>query len=542
MTSLAETAASATLDTTQIISELQFELQNSVALCASLKSECKSQKQQLLDANAFSTANLKRHAAWKEVWKKERDNMLKREKEVERMKVKLLEDRKELEGSKRKHMLDSALVDSSIRLDHLQDVQAEQARKTERLTQEANKWREQYYDSRKKYEELNEQHIHLKSQIDQDKDVAGALEKEIASLQHAFAGHVESGCGSSTTNSASSEQLARDLRLRLEEKELLLERLHQEVKDIRKGKDVATCLKDELAASHKAEHEKTTLEIAKMNSTQQSLERRIQVAKKELSQAISSKAELEGKWKQSIKELDYLRDAFGEKDDAYKQEVEKLRRFLQQNESQLTKQLSSTKALMVEEQAKTKNLERRCLETQDHAMKQIADLAKSLSGDADDSSDKLLTAQDRIASLENKCSNLKNELNFTTQTHKAEFQRLQHACESCHKDLNLVLLEKNENERIFAAERVKLKDTEERCQSSIHEKTRLSRKIEDLTNEMELLKAKSPSGVEAAEYKEQLSKEQRRSAAYKSKAIEAHKRSLKAKEVLDSLCSLSKQE
>jgi len=58
---------------------------------------------------------------------------------------------------------------------------------------------------------------------------------------------------------------------------------------------------------------------------------------------------------------------------------------------------------------------------------------------------------------------LKNELNFTTQNHTAGVQRPQHTYESCHKDLHLVLLEKNENEK------------------------RLSLKIEDLTKELGLL-------------------------------------------------------
>jgi hypothetical protein len=141
MTSLADTAAATALDATHALAELQFELEQSVALSASLASECAALKRQLFDATAFSAAHLKRHAGWKEAWKKEREGVLKREKAVARMQVKMLEDRNELEGCKSKQALDSALADRSVRFDRLQDIEAEHARKTEALTQEVTRLR-----------------------------------------------------------------------------------------------------------------------------------------------------------------------------------------------------------------------------------------------------------------------------------------------------------------------------------------------------------------------------------------------------------------
>ena len=136
MASLADTAT-ATLDATHQISELELELKNSDALCASLNSELDSLKQQLRDANAFNAANLKRHAEWKAIWKKERDAVSKRENEVERMKERLVEERKELEKCKTEQVFGSALVKSSVCRDPQQD--AERAHKTEKSTQEVTR-------------------------------------------------------------------------------------------------------------------------------------------------------------------------------------------------------------------------------------------------------------------------------------------------------------------------------------------------------------------------------------------------------------------
>ena len=145
MTSLAETAAilqqhedaSVRLDVAETISELQTDLRNTIALCSSIKSENADLKQQLRDANAFSAANLQRHAEWKEARKKEQESILKREKKLEReeakLKVKLNERREEVE---RKQVLNIEAADGGVRLDHLKDIQAELASKTERLAQE----------------------------------------------------------------------------------------------------------------------------------------------------------------------------------------------------------------------------------------------------------------------------------------------------------------------------------------------------------------------------------------------------------------------
>ena len=246
-------------------------------------------------------------------------------------------------------------------------------------------------------------------------------------------------------------------------------------------------------------------------------------------------------------------------EETYKQKTDKLRHEFAQTEMELKKQLTSANTSLVEEQAKTKDLERRCIETQEHAMKQISNLAKDLKSD-DDSREKLLVAQDQIIMLDNRIMDLQSEMKQLVNNHQAQVQRLEHACESCHKDLNLVLLNMEQSEKNVASEKARttqlqnelgeaeqsLQQLESRYQLLIDEKTKLAQTIEDLNYEKTSLEAKVKCTLEQAEgnlrkeisnVKQQLEKEKRRSSAYKTKAMEAHERSIKAKELLDELCT-----
>ena len=80
----------------------------------------------------------------------------------------------------------------------------------------------------------------------------------------------------------------------------------------------------------------------------------------------------------------------------------------------------------------------------------------------------------------------------------------------------------------------------------IDEKTKLSQTVEDLNYEKSSLESKVKCTLEQAEgnlrkevsnVKQQLEKEKRRSSAYKTKAMEAHERSIKAKELFDNICT-----
>ncbi len=299
-----------------------------------------------------------------------------------------------------------------------------------------------------------------------------------------------------------------------------------------------------------------------MEAKNQSLERRIKATTEALAQAKSSKSELEETMKRTEKQLACLRDLAVVKEEEYRTQLEKLG----QEGSQYELQLKKLDALLVEEKKKTKLLESRCVETHDRAMKQISDLAKNLKHE-NDSEEKLLVAQDHIKRLENSITDLQSEMKRLVLGHQTEVERLQHACESCYKDLSLVLLEKKEADRVIAEMRVKaaqsrklFEDSEslvlklENGQQALRiecsaENEALREKLRCTLESVGLLKDQASSEQEKAvgalrreveRVNEELQKEKSRSEAYKSKALEAHMRSVKAKEVLDSLCSNNK--
>jgi hypothetical protein len=137
--------ASSRLVLDETITELQIEMKSAVALAGEIKSENDDMKRQLESANAFSNANLQRHAEWKEVWKKEREVVLMREKQLERdeakWKTKLEERRKEMdEMDKKKMNSNGAGVGGGAGfLDLVNEIQVEHANKTEKLTNEVSK-------------------------------------------------------------------------------------------------------------------------------------------------------------------------------------------------------------------------------------------------------------------------------------------------------------------------------------------------------------------------------------------------------------------
>jgi len=154
---LAETAtiiqqledASTTIMADETITELQIELKSAVALASEIKSENDDLKRQLELANAFSNANLQRHAEWKEVWKKEREALSMREKQLEREEAKWkarLEDRRKEMDEMDMKMINSNYVGvgGAGLSDLVKEIQVEHAKKTEGLINEVRKrdWRD----------------------------------------------------------------------------------------------------------------------------------------------------------------------------------------------------------------------------------------------------------------------------------------------------------------------------------------------------------------------------------------------------------------
>lgn len=253
--------------------------------------------------------------------------------------------------------------------------------------------------------------------------------------------------------------------------------------------------------------------------------------------------------------LEQLQETLTNKEESFKQRIDQLTTERAQSKSGYKKQLDSTNILLSEEQTKSKELERQCLATQEHAMQQIASLAKDLKPKDDSKEMLLVVAQDQIIRLDNTIANLQMEKNNSLLNHEAEVQRLEHAIESCHKDLNLCLIDKAAAEKCNAVERTKaiqfqkdlglvnesLQKVNNKYQLLVDEQIKLSQQINTLSEENASMENKAMCKLakatsEQKKIVQQLEKEKRRSNAYKNKAVEAHKRGVKAKELLDDIC------
>ena len=341
-----------------------------------------------------------------------------------------------------------------------------------------------------------------------------------------------------------------------------LELLLNEANAMRKARDDALCTKDELTAIHQVEQEKAIHDCAEQKSKNLALERRIQTVTKECAHAVSSKAELNETLGKINDDMAKLRESLIVKDE----HIELLGKAATTMEHKLKTDIKAMNVNLVEAQEKIKCLEHQCLETQEHASKQINDLTKYLQQEDKGSNEKLLEAKERIYRLENTISDLQNEMKMQVNRHHAEIQKLEHAVTSCHKDLSIVLLEKQANDVNISEARMQVSQFQKLVEDSENtvrkleigqqtlrdENDSLNSKIHSLKNENETLTGaveglrlqkvllSTEQEKEVSSLHDDLNKERRRCDAYKLKALESHSRSVKAKEVIALLCSNNK--
>lgn len=139
------TMASTDFVSTEIITDLQIELQNANVLTNEIKSENEELKRQLESANAFSKANQQRHIEWKAAWKVEREALSIREKRLEKdeanWKAKLEDLRREseeLEGRKLLKIEGAKVLGAGVGMNLLKDIDEENACRTEALANEVS--------------------------------------------------------------------------------------------------------------------------------------------------------------------------------------------------------------------------------------------------------------------------------------------------------------------------------------------------------------------------------------------------------------------
>ena len=231
------------------------------------------------------------------------------------------------------------------------------------------------------------------------------------------------------------------------------------------------------------------------------LQERILIAERDEKESAAVIKGLEESMESSKNDSTRLKDTLAAKKAEHEGEVKQLRQSMMQTEHKLRAQLSQAQQMLADEQTKSAKAEIHYKEAHESHIQSIKQLAREFEGSSDDTKEKLLVAEDNIRQLENKLSNLEGEKVQLVHNHQAEMQRLQHACESCHKDLNLVLLQKEEASKMCEAMRTKMSQqtkqleeceraemkADEQCQLLENEKAMMQRKVDELILENKAL-------------------------------------------------------
>ena len=484
----------------------------------SLKQEHGVLRVSLQDSRAYNAAQQRRNVEWQHSWKKEVDLVSKREKKLlhdeNAWDAKLADKRRELDD------LEGQLIKKKdeARIKHDFNVQGDnnnQSIKIAHLEKEVDKWRKQFFEAQKE----NEKTQQIESKYLREAEMTKALREEITSLQQLYAERVERDNSSQQTK---YQERARELMLKVEEMDLGVEKLREEAKLMQILRDDAIGRCDELKAKHHVEHgvsslvyslivalflfiklsnvqniilcQKTLRDCAKYEAMSETLQERALVAEREARESAAVTKGFEESLGSARKDVARLKDTIVAKKAEHDEVVKQLRQAKMQCDRELRAHLSQAQELFADEQAKTTKAELRYKEAHESRFQNIKQITNEFEGNSDDTKKQLLVAQDRIRRIENKLSNLEGEKVQLLHNHQAEMQRLKHACESCHKDLNLVLLQKEEAETMCEAmsseasqqtkqleeyERATMK-ADEQCKLSESEELMMRRKVDEL--------------------------------------------------------------
>ena len=545
----------ASLELSDTIHELQAQLQAALDVASGLKEENDTLKKHLQDNRASIAQQQCRNKQWRESWKKETDLASKREQKLAQdekaWEIKLADKRRQLDElclqlSEKKDVVKRKFPDEF----HTQGNN-NQSIKIEYLEKEAEKWKKKHAIEKQNW---NQKLQETESKLLREAADATSLRQEIASLQHLYTEHLEVEKSNQTLNHPDK---VRELLQKLSEKDLFTEKLSDEAKEMRKARDAAVARCDELSAKHHLEHGKALRECAKHEAKCTALQERILIAERDANETSALANELENDLAKATKDISRLKCALDAKKAEHEESMKQLRQDKKQCDHELRTQLLQAQQLLAEEQDKATKAEQDLKEAHDHHIQCIKKVAAEFEGNRGDAEEQLVAAQAQIQRIENKFSDLQQKKNHQAESHQAEMQRLKHACESCHKDLNLALLQKEEMSKMCEAmsakalqqtkqlEEVerKLMKTDEQHQLLGNEKEIMRRQLDELSLEkanlherLQIISDQTLAATKEAEKRaNQVVKEQRRSEAYKEKALEAHQRNIEAKRLLESL-------
>jgi chromosome segregation ATPase len=242
----------ASLELSETIHELQTQLQAALEVASGLKQENGHLRSSMQDTLASNAAQQRRYEEWRTSWKKEVELVSKREKQLlhdeTAWNAKLADKRRELD------QLEEQIIKMKDGIKNrngdLTNAQGDnnQSIKIEHLEKAVDKWKKQFYEAQTNMSEKIQQ---IESKYLREAEMAKALRKEIASLQQLYAERFEK---SNSTQQTKYQEKARELMLKVEEMDLVAEKLREEAKEMRKSRDEAIARCDELKAKHHVEH------------------------------------------------------------------------------------------------------------------------------------------------------------------------------------------------------------------------------------------------------------------------------------------------
>ncbi len=237
------------LDLSETVHSLQLNLQAAIDVASGLKEENITLKKHLEDSRSSNIASQRRHSERREAWKMEVELVSKRERELahaeKNWNAKLIDKKRELDE------LEELLSKKKDEARHESDSNAQinannsnQCMKLRHLEEEVSNRRTQYYMAQKESEKTEQ----AESKYLREAELSSVLRKELESLQKLYTDRVTKDDNSSTQKHKYEEKI-RMLTMKIEERDLVVEKLRVVEKDIRKGRDDAVVKYDELVAS-----------------------------------------------------------------------------------------------------------------------------------------------------------------------------------------------------------------------------------------------------------------------------------------------------
>ncbi|GMH93222.1 hypothetical protein TrST_g7313 [Triparma strigata] len=573
------------------ISELQLDLQRTVGLASKLKNENAGVRKNYEEIKSALVRTRQRYSDTRTALLEQMEASAQKESSIESAITKW---KSQLDGrTKELEALQAKLAPQDLdllRIKLQEELETTHAARLSAIDGEVDKWRQMFFKVRREYELCRTEYEQFT--VNSSNDIEAAHEQrraEVASLQRALVKATKND--GKDVNQALSEEVQK-LERRLSEQAVIEEDLRREVVEVRAEKEKEELARHEFVSSFQAELAEQHSRLAQLEADKDALTRsvaslnsensRLKAATKE-AQILCDSAQAESVRARKIL-TDREKDLIDEKAKT-QSEVAKSRRIFELEREELQNSIDALRRAKAEAEEHSMSLGTE-LQNAKRAVVTGEDKARR------EAREQLTILQQQIEKLENENLRLEDAKKRLAVEHASNVSRLSRECEAARSDCQRIAREKE----ALAARSAGLADKQEMYKSSAseseEEKARLERQAKeykskarslekeladakvanaDLTRRLENTNAdvsrlsnaldktreehlvaitdlkktiqkdrevlKEKLKQEVAKYKSKLAKEQRKSAAYKEKAMEAHQKGQRARNALSSVAS-----